>query len=80
MFGANLAIFWLAMRREPITGRSMRALRAGFLLTLEAVADRIGISPQHLGRLERGITPLTPELARRIVEVIGELAHDRDVP
>jgi transcriptional regulator with XRE-family HTH domain len=44
-------------------------IRAGLGLTQAAFAQRLGVSPGHVGDLERGHRRLTVELAAKIEEV-----------
>jgi AraC-like DNA-binding protein len=46
----------------------LRRLSSG--ITLDEVAHRIGCSPSHLSRAERGFTDLTPELSRRLDKIL----------
>lgn len=43
-----------ALRDRIVLGRALRELRNGTGLTQEAVADRLGVFPTFVGRLERG--------------------------
>lgn len=42
------------VRDRIVLGRALRELRNGLGLTQEAVADRLGVFPTFVGRLERG--------------------------
>lgn len=60
-------------------GSRIRELRVAKKLTLEQLSARVGISPSHLSRLERGQTSpsftVAAALARELGITVGELDH-----
>jgi transcriptional regulator with XRE-family HTH domain len=53
------------------TTHSLRAWRKAKSLTLEQLADAIGMSHQNLGRIERGLVPLGEEHHGRLARALG---------
>lgn len=53
------------------TTHKLRAWRKAKGLTLEQVADGIGMSHQNLGRIERGLVPLSEEHHTPLASVLG---------
>lgn len=53
------------------TTHSLRAWRKAKGLTLEQLADAIGMSHQNLGRIERGLVPLGEEHHGRLARALG---------
>lgn len=57
---------------SPLTfGLRIHSLRKGEGLTLEAFADILGISKQHLNDIEKGRKAVSPERAARFAQVLG---------
>jgi transcriptional regulator with XRE-family HTH domain len=59
-------------------------LRRSMRITAQQLADAIGTTPQHIGRLEKGTRPLTVEWMRKIADVLGVrpvalIASEQDV-
>lgn len=63
------------MARKPRPNREspfkIRAWRKHTGLTLEAVAGELGMSPQNLGKIERGLVDLLPEHIEPLAEIFG---------
>jgi transcriptional regulator with XRE-family HTH domain len=60
-------------------------LRRSMRVTAQQLADAIGTTPQHIGRLEKGTRPLTVEWMQKIAGVLGVepaalLTSDKHVP
>lgn len=49
----------------------IREWRKGRGLTLEQTAERIGMSHQNLGRIERGLVPVNDELLELLAEALN---------
>jgi transcriptional regulator with XRE-family HTH domain len=45
-------------------------------LTIQELADRVGVSRGHLSRIESGQRPATPDLTNRICAAIASLPAD----
>ncbi len=52
-------------------GATLRRLRRRAGLTQQALADRLGLTANHLARLERGESRITDPLARLIALTLG---------
>lgn len=52
-------------------GPVIKALRQEQQLSLQVVAERAGISPSHLSRIERGLTVPSYDVLDRIADAIG---------
>lgn len=52
-------------------GPVIKALRQDQQLSLQVVAERAGISPSHLSRIERGLTVPSYDVLDRIADAIG---------
>ena len=53
-------------------GETIREMRQAQRMGLRAVADRIGISPAYLSRIERGKErPPRPDLVKRLATLLG---------
>lgn len=52
-------------------GPVIKALRQEQRLSLQTVAERAGISPSHLSRIERGLTVPSYDVLDRIADAIG---------
>ncbi|MGI8643985.1 MAG: helix-turn-helix domain-containing protein [Thermomicrobiales bacterium] len=52
-------------------GPVIKALRQDQQLSLQSVAERAGISPSHLSRIERGLTVPSYDVLDRIADAIG---------
>ena len=66
------------MSSEPLAKTRVR-----LALTQQEFAAKIGISRQHLSKLENSGQPLTPRIARRVAELLshaGSLEGTRAVP
>jgi transcriptional regulator with XRE-family HTH domain len=59
--------------------RTVRAARAGqdLRFSLRQVAQRVGVEPAYLSKVERGLTP--PPSEATIVRLAAELGEDADV-
>ena len=59
----------------------LRAEMARRQLRIYDVAPRVGLHPSHLGQVLRGRRPLSPELAERIRQAIGDerSGHGRSI-
>lgn len=56
----------------PLTfGRRISSLRKGEDLTLEAFAEVLGISKQHLNDIEKGRKAVSPERAAKFAQILG---------
>lgn len=58
------------------SGNRIKALRKQMKLTQEELADKIGISREYLGRVERGQNGLSIDLALELSDVLGVGVED----
>lgn len=56
---------------EAMDKRTLRQLRRKARLSQAALADKLGITGNHLSRLERGIRPIPEPLSRLITLTLG---------
>jgi transcriptional regulator with XRE-family HTH domain len=61
---------------QQILGDALRALRKGADLTQEQLADRLGVDPTFVGRLERGQRGAHWRTIRRILAALDVSASD----
>lgn len=59
------------MRQMSLVQEPLAKLRERLGLTQDEFATKLGISRQHLSKLENSQTPLSAKLARRVAEVFG---------
>ena len=59
-----------------ITPEDLRAARARAEVPLYMIAPYVGINPRRLGDVLRGRSPLTPELAERVLRAIDALRRE----
>jgi hypothetical protein len=60
-----------------LAGDFLRLARAIVKAPLAPVAEKAGIDPPHLSRLETGALRITPEMSRRLRAALVSLALDR---
>ena len=58
---------------QVLAGRTFRMMREYHGLTLQEVADRVGIDKSHLSRVETGQRPVGPDLEDRLCTLFAEL-------
>lgn len=58
------------MRMAEIFGRNVRRVRQDKGLTLEAMADEVGLAYSYLGEIERGRKNPTLDVVERIAEIL----------
>jgi transcriptional regulator with XRE-family HTH domain len=54
------------------TGLAIRQLRTASGLTIEALANRAGVAPSYLSRVENGLVAPTSSWVHTVVTAIGE--------
>lgn len=54
-----------------ITGRTIRRVRRGKKISLEALAKRVGVSAMQLSRIERGQRGTSLETLLKIARLLG---------
>lgn len=59
-----------ALRDRVVLGRALRELRGGVGLTQEALADRLGVFPTFVGRLERGVRGARWHTVRKVLRAL----------
>jgi transcriptional regulator with XRE-family HTH domain len=59
------------LRKPPIDGALIRELRLEKVLSLPEAAERVGCTPKHLGRIERGVRGGSEILLRKIARAYG---------
>lgn len=67
------------MPREPITrlvGQNIRRYRRRLGMTIEEFADRVGVSPQQISRVELGLNSSPLPRLQRMAEVLGVSVAD----
>lgn len=58
------------MRMAEVFGKNVRQARLAKGLTLEAMADEVGLAYSYLGEIERGRKNPTLDVVERIAEVL----------
>ena len=56
---------------------ALRARRAALVVSIRALAGRIGYSPEHIGDVERGKHPGSPELLAAMSAGLGAIEEER---
>jgi transcriptional regulator with XRE-family HTH domain len=65
-----------AEQDQLILGDALRALRKGAGMTQEQLAERLGVDPTFVGRLERGQRGAHWRTIRRILAALGTSVSD----
>lgn len=66
----NISLRHAAMRMAEVFGKNVRRERQSKGLTLEAMADEVGLAYSYLGEIERGRKNPTLDVVERIAEVL----------
>jgi len=66
----NISLRHARMRMAEIFGRNVRRVRQDKGLTLEAMADEVGLAYSYLGEIERGRKNPTLDVVERIAEIL----------
>lgn len=67
----NKSLRHVFMRMAEVFGKNVRRVRQAKGLTLEAMADEVGLAYSYLGEIERGRKNPTLDVVERIAEVLG---------
>jgi transcriptional regulator with XRE-family HTH domain len=62
-----------------LAGQTIQMMRKTHGVTIQGLADLVGISRSHLSRIETGQRPATPDLTNRICAALASLPVPEDV-
>lgn len=65
--------------RGVLAGQTIQMMRKTHGVTIQALADLVGVSRGHLSRVESGERPATPDLTNRICAALASLPVSDEV-